>query len=220
MTLTIGDTAPDFEAETTEGRFASTIGRLGVPASVHPDRPPAGPSAGGVARRVAPVQHQGVAVGIAEDRHVADARVEDVALERHAGLLERRARLGDVGDAERDLRARVRREGPPDAGGIDESGGMIPDDLDRRPSGRFLSVTEREEIAIGWAGGESKATFARRIERHRSTIGPELALNQTVRRPPPAPRPDGQPHRRGPRPTPCSPPSTSASSRHQCGHPS
>jgi hypothetical protein len=85
-------------------------------------------------------------------------------------------------------------------GWIAESGGMIPDDLDRRPSGRFLSVTEREEIAIGWAGGESKATFARRIERHRSTVGPELALNQTVRRPPPAPRPDGQPHRRGPRP--------------------
>ena len=83
---------------------------------------------------------------------------------------------------------------------IAESGGMIPEDVVRSPSGRYLSLAEREEIAIGWAAGETKAQIARRIGRHRSTIGRELVLNQTVRRPVPPLRPDGQPHPRGPRP--------------------
>jgi transposase, IS30 family len=83
---------------------------------------------------------------------------------------------------------------------IAESGGMIPDDLDRPRSGRYLSLAEREEIAIGWAAGQTRAAIARRIGRHRSTVGRELALNRTVRRPRPAPRPDGQPLRPGPAP--------------------
>src|SRR5689334_7443105 len=40
-----------------------------------------------VTRRVAVVQHQRVAVGIREERHVADAGVEDVAVEGDAALL-------------------------------------------------------------------------------------------------------------------------------------
>jgi hypothetical protein len=43
------------------------------------------------------VEHQRIAVGIAEERHVADARVEDVAVELDPLGLELLARLGDVG---------------------------------------------------------------------------------------------------------------------------
>src|ERR1700712_1374134 len=53
-----------------------------------------------------------------------------------------------------------------------ESGGMIPD-LDER-SGRYLSLAEREEIAIGWERGLNKAEIARAIGRHASTVGREL----------------------------------------------
>ena len=47
-------------------------------------------------RRVAAVQHELVAVGVGEDRHVADAGVEGVAEEGHALGLELRARRVDV----------------------------------------------------------------------------------------------------------------------------
>jgi transposase, IS30 family len=83
---------------------------------------------------------------------------------------------------------------------IAEAGGMIPKDLDHVPSGRYLSLAEREEIAVGWAAGQSKAEIARRIGRHRATVGRELARNQTVRRPAREPRPDGRTHRKGPQP--------------------
>ncbi len=76
---------------------------------------------------------------------------------------------------------------------------MIPDDLDG-PSGRYLSLTEREEIAAGWSVGLSRAEIARRIGRHPSTIGRELVRNRSVGSPPPAPRPDGSAHKPGPRP--------------------
>jgi IS30 family transposase len=82
---------------------------------------------------------------------------------------------------------------------IAESGGMIPAGL-HEPSGRYLSLTEREEIAVGWAAGQSRAMIARRIGRHPATIGRELRRNQAGRRPPRPPRPDGQPHRPGPPP--------------------
>ena len=53
-------------------------------------------------RGVAVVEHQRVAVGVAEERHVAHARVERVAGEGHALRLERRARRFDVVDVQRD----------------------------------------------------------------------------------------------------------------------
>jgi transposase, IS30 family len=59
-----------------------------------------------------------------------------------------------------------------------QAGGMIPD-LDE-PSGRHLSLAEREEIAVGVAGGLSNAEIARRLGRHRSTIGRELTRNQMM----------------------------------------
>jgi IS30 family transposase len=45
------------------------------------------------------------------------------------------------------------------------------------PSGRFLSLEDREEIAIGIAAGETDAQIARRIERSPATISRELARN-------------------------------------------
>src|SRR4051794_2035512 len=58
-------------------------------------------------RRVPPVEHQRVAVGIVEEGHVADARVENVAGELDAPLLELAPRLPDIRHAQCDLR-RVR----------------------------------------------------------------------------------------------------------------
>jgi len=48
------------------------------------------------------MQHERVPVGIGEERHVADAGVEDVAHERHAALLERLSRGLEVVDVKRD----------------------------------------------------------------------------------------------------------------------
>jgi transposase, IS30 family len=56
------------------------------------------------------------------------------------------------------------------------AGGIRPRPA-RAVSGRFLSVSEREEIALGLAGGLSQAVIARRLGRHRSTISREVARN-------------------------------------------
>jgi IS30 family transposase len=81
---------------------------------------------------------------------------------------------------------------------VAESGGMIPDLAE--PSGRYLSLAEREDIAEGWAAGLSRAEIARRLGRHRSTVGRELERNRMMRYPKQPPRSDGQPRPRGPAP--------------------
>ena len=79
-----------------------------------------------------------------------------------------------------------------------ESGGMIPDLT--QPSGRHLSLAEREEIAVGWAAGRSRAEIARSLGRHRATIGRELTRNHTVRYPRPGERVGLSAHRGRDRP--------------------
>jgi IS30 family transposase len=59
-------------------------------------------------------------------------------------------------------------------------------DLDE-PSGRYLSLAERETISEGWHADLSQAEIARRIGRSRSTVSRELARNQTLRRAPASP---------------------------------
>jgi IS30 family transposase len=59
------------------------------------------------------------------------------------------------------------------------SGGMSPLSL-TEPSGRYLSLAEREEIAIGRAARLGVRQIARRLGRDPSTISRELARNSPV----------------------------------------
>jgi IS30 family transposase len=78
-------------------------------------------------------------------------------------------------------------------------GGMAPMSL-AEPSGRYLTLAEREVIDLCWAEGWSKAEIARELGRHRSTITRELARNELARGQRKPPLPDGQ--RRPPGPVP------------------
>ena len=68
-----------------------------------------------------------------------------------------------------------------------KGGGMPPLSF-APPSGRYLSFTEREEIAVLLAGGFGVREIARRLGRAPSTISRELRRNATkenrCRRPP------------------------------------
>jgi transposase, IS30 family len=55
---------------------------------------------------------------------------------------------------------------------ITDAGGVAPDLAP--PSGRYLSLAEREQIDLGLADGLSQAEIARRLGRARSTISREL----------------------------------------------
>src|SRR4051794_40365213 len=79
-----------------------------------------------------------------------------------------------------------------------EAGGMAPMRL--RPSGRYLSLAEREVIDLCWAEGWSKAEIARELGRHPATIGRELRRNQLPRGRRKPPLPHGQRRRPGPVP--------------------
>jgi IS30 family transposase len=63
-----------------------------------------------------------------------------------------------------------------------EAGGMSPISL-LEPTGRYLSLTEREEIACGLAAGLSPAVIAKGLGRHRSTITREIGRNAVIRWP-------------------------------------
>lgn len=60
-----------------------------------------------------------------------------------------------------------------------EAGGVPPLET-HEPSGRFLSLSEREEIAVGLAAGLRAAQIARQLGRAPSTIGRELAAWATA----------------------------------------
>jgi IS30 family transposase len=57
-----------------------------------------------------------------------------------------------------------------------QAGGVISN-APQPVSGRYLSLVEREEIAVGVAAGKSVAQIGRELGRDRSTIGRELARN-------------------------------------------
>ncbi|MHB1669152.1 IS30 family transposase [Thiomonas sp.] len=60
-------------------------------------------------------------------------------------------------------------------------GGGMPDVSLEQPSNRFLSLVEREEIALLRAQGHGVRDIARRIGRHASTISRELRRNAATR---------------------------------------
>jgi IS30 family transposase len=63
-----------------------------------------------------------------------------------------------------------------------EAGGMPPIKL-ADPSGRYLSFSEREEIALGRAAGRGVRQIARQLGRSPSTVSRELARGCLTRRP-------------------------------------
>jgi IS30 family transposase len=52
-----------------------------------------------------------------------------------------------------------------------------------KPSDRYLSLAEREEIAVGVAAGDTQVVIARRLGRSPSTVSRELRRNTMVRAP-------------------------------------
>lgn len=60
-------------------------------------------------------------------------------------------------------------------------GGGVPDVSLDVPSDRFLSLSEREDIALLRAQGHGVREIARRTERHASTISRELRRNAATR---------------------------------------
>jgi len=59
------------------------------------------------------------------------------------------------------------------------AGGMPPLSL-AEPTGRFLTLSEREEIALGLASGQGVRTIARLIGRSPSTVSREIARNHSA----------------------------------------
>jgi len=60
-----------------------------------------------------------------------------------------------------------------------EAGGMSPLELSE-PSGRYLSLVEREEIALGLAAGRSVRAIARELGRSPSTVSREVRRNREL----------------------------------------
>jgi IS30 family transposase len=60
---------------------------------------------------------------------------------------------------------------------LQKAGGVEPAFVKAEPSGRFLTIEDREQILVGVELGLTKAEIAARIGRHPSTVGRELAKN-------------------------------------------
>src|SRR5262249_33078853 len=63
---------------------------------------------------------------------------------------------------------------------VNQGGGMPSLSL-AEPSGRFLSLAEREEIALGLAAGHTQRAIGARLGRSPSTISREVARNRAGR---------------------------------------
>ena len=61
------------------------------------------------------------------------------------------------------------------------AGGMPPFDVTFKPSGRYLSFAEREEIALLWVQGKGVREIARAIGRDPGTVSRELRRNAATR---------------------------------------
>ncbi|ADX73356.1 hypothetical protein Asphe3_22110 [Pseudarthrobacter phenanthrenivorans Sphe3] len=61
------------------------------------------------------------------------------------------------------------------------AGGMPPFDLTFKPTGRYLSFTEREEIALLRAQGNGVREIAREVGRDPGTVSRELRRNAATR---------------------------------------
>src|SRR3981081_147636 len=63
-----------------------------------------------------------------------------------------------------------------------QAGGVVPAHVRDQPSGRHLSVEEREKILVGISRGDSIRQIARDLGRATSTVTRELAPHSRQRR--------------------------------------
>ena len=80
-----------------------------------------------------------------------------------------------------------------------DGGGMAPISM-AEPSGRYLSLAEREHIDLRWEDGAGIRQIARELGRAASTVSRELRLNRLQAHPHKPPLPDGARRRPGPAP--------------------
>src|SRR4051794_18445031 len=99
-------------------------------------------------RRVPAVEHQRVAVGVAEEGHVADAGVEDLAVEPNATLFELGSRLGDVRHAQGDVRRVRRGERLPDVRRVDQIEADVLTQLELRPALVAGDLRQAERLLV------------------------------------------------------------------------
>ena len=80
-----------------------------------------------------------------------------------------------------------------------DGGGMAPISV-AEPSGRYLSLSDREHIDLRWEDGAGVREIARELGRAASTVSRELRLNRLQAHPHKPPLPDGTRRRPGPAP--------------------
>src|SRR6476646_5991491 len=97
---------------------------------------------------IAAVEHQRVPVGIAEEGHMADAGVEDVAVELNALPLELRPRLGNIWNPQRDVGGVRAGELPADIGGVHQVQADVLAELELGPRPASADLLEAEGVAV------------------------------------------------------------------------